>query len=408
MTRAALRRKLAAVLPVLAIVALLGGLFAIAWPDAAPPRVAGGAVPTPPASLAADASGRDAMRPARTTRIDAGTGRAEVRACGGAWLPLDANGVADETAALELADRETDAVEAAVRARLVASGDPRDTATVLRLRTLASRFRPADPGVPDADGRQAHAALVALAATSRDPEVYGAAYESCDAAAVPSTVAEVLPAGCALLSAAQWAALAPDNAIAWLARADEARRAGEAAAERDALWRAAQAPRAVSSFGSFVGRVAAQVPDGDASLWGAYGVVVKTFGLAATQRPASASVLRGSCGSTAVQDPERRELCDGVATQLVARSDTLLDRQMGVGLGRRLGWAEDRLARLKDELNEFGARFADEAIGRDPEDCGPLRRSLRRARDMAEHGEIGALRRAEASATTLAGPVPLR
>ncbi len=132
-------------------------------------------------------------------------------------FPLQRIPPAQRTAALDAAEQ-----------RLLADPDVRVQAAGLLI-----GLRGRGPG-----GRQRIERLAWLAAGLPDPVVYAFALRACQ-----GVVADRDGSACGLLGRAQAARLEPDNAPPWLELAAEAAARGDAAAERDAMERAAQATR---------------------------------------------------------------------------------------------------------------------------------------------------------------------
>lgn len=399
MTRAALRKNLAAALPLLGIVAVLIGLFVLSERTSErPPSPFARAIVAVPAPLPSRIAS-----PARplATRVSPTTGRAEMQVCGGTWIGVDENGVVESEPLLAMQERLARETEPGVLASMAASGEPRTVATGLQLRWLMSGRG------PDPAGREAFETLVGMATVTRDPEVYGTAYETCVDARAKAVDTAVPPARCALLTTAQWTALDAGNAFPWLVRAEEAHRRGEPTEEDDALWQASQAPLFESLWAPSIGRVMAHVPDGDGErLWGALGVAVGTVGLYASQSTSVFRVLR-SCATAALVDARRRDTCERLATRVTAIADTLIWRSVGGAMGRNVGWSDETLAAVATDTRAYMEAFGSLEAAVAPEDCGAVRRDVERFREVGRLGEIGMVRRALA-ARAGASAVPLR
>lgn len=314
-----------------------------------------------------------------------GSASGEMQLCGGEWIAADADQKAlDE--AMDRAHRETERI---TLDRMLSSGDARAIAAALQLRALAERTPSGDPSngaeVPSS------AALVDMALTGADPEVYASAMAAC---------AHDPRAGrCPLLNAAQWARLDTENAFAWLARAGEAHAEGDRAGEDDALWRVARATRFDSGNGSAIGHVLAHAPDDDEHAVGTTLLAVKAL----AAHPSTADWFK-SCATASLADPTRRERCHDVATTLVARADTLVHRRIGKSIGQRLGWSAERLREIDDEEKALmQAQPFPETVAGYPFQCPTTRRGLDWLRQVAAFGETGALARAATTRTAASG-----
>lgn len=235
-----------------------------------------------------------------------------------------------------------------LEARLAAHASPAVRAAGL---LIGARARPSG-------GRARIEQLARLAAGGHDAQAYALALRGCQALADPAA------GSCGLLSRSQAARLAPDNLQVWLALAAEAAAQDDGAAEDLAMQRAARAPR--SDAGA--GRLAALVQ---------HGLGPQTPAL---QRTLALSLARGLqdgwtltqtnhaerwCSEDALADGGRRSVCQAVAETLVARSSSAAEVAAGLLLGRRLGWADERLRALDQEQRAFAQAGESAASGLD-------------------------------------------
>src|SRR5947209_754014 len=81
------------------------------------------------------------------------------------------------------------------------------------------------------------------------------------------------------------------------------------------------------------------------------GVAMSIVGAEAAWRAPGLQAIVATCGDvTLAADPNRWQLCSATAERLAERSDTQLDRKLGIDLARRLGWPDERTDPLLGEL----------------------------------------------------------
>ena len=322
----------------------------------------------------------------------------EVQVCGGAWVKRLPDGAPDS------ADIERATGLPEVRAQVIAAlrADSRELAqatalwmdilgdsTPQRLIALAPSNGCTDPAcrAEPAMARQveqARDALVRLAVSSTDPQVYALAFHACGKGGTGA---------CQLLSAAQWARLDPDNAAPWLAVLSAAKAGNDRAAQAEALHRIATARRSEQGFFTVPGLIAAAVPLDESSLLAASTMVFGVIGMQAVQNLPAYQEITSACKGAALRDANQRQTCAAIADVLADRSDTLIERAIGAGIGRQVGWPAERGERMRGEYASYLAStwpaqvdaFADTS-------CGVLQRSLDLIRRQALSGETGVLR----------------
>jgi len=265
-------------------------------------------------------------------------------------------------------------------AALAAKGDERSRALALVLEGL----RAGDAAAPGVWQDQ----LARIASATSDPAVYALGIQVCQFRGARR-------ASCQMISAARWAQLDPDNAIVWLQVADDALARSDTAAFDDAMYRASKSSRSEIGFGQTTQRAVDHLPP-DASPMAAWGVAAAVTGWEAARAIPGYAHVSKYCADAALADPNRRQVCDDLAKVLVDRSDALLDRHIGTTLGRRLGWPAERLADLQEERDAIAALQTQTAQAAMPYGlptaCAVVQADLQRLREMARHGELGALR----------------
>ncbi len=232
--------------------------------------------------------------------------------------------------------------------------------------------------------------LARLAQRSRDPLIYALAYQSCDVYRPRATA----PA-CDGLTIEAWAERDPGNAFPWLY--------GVGAQGTDALQRSRYAGRALagdtirSTWGALHPMLAKAAPPQEAPLdrsvrfWEAMS--------ADTFLPVAQGGLLEHCKESELRQGARRQQCEHLAAFVSEKADTFSDAAFGRAIGKRLGWSEDRLARLRADTEALmKAMPADEALV----GCEGLARGEAFFADVAKYGELGALRRRQQAVATSA------
>jgi hypothetical protein len=353
-------------------------------------------LPVPAAASAAapvvDAAMSEATSPPTTTPH----GGDEAELCGGVWVKLKDDGSADPDDLRRVA-RLTEAGQQVIDALRADAGEfARATAVWLDLSGSAAD-RAAMPGaLDDCNGAECEASrqamarfaegrdtLARMAATTRDPQVYALAFNTCG---------PVQPGAgaCQLLSAEQWARLDPDNATPWLFALDQAVRRRDAAAQNEALFRISTSKRSDLDYFALPASVVAHMPSDDASRPAALMLVGAVIGVeAAWTLPLQD--LSTLCRGQAVRDANRRQICSAVADLLVDRADSFLERGVGIGMGRQLGGTAERVERLRAEQAAYTGTLG--AFSITPlSGCADIGRVLAMLARHARLGEAGAMR----------------
>lgn len=231
--------------------------------------------------------------------------------------------------------------------------------------------------------------LARLAERSRDPLPYALAFQACelyrDRALAPS---------CAELRAEAWAERDPTNAFVWISAAGQ--QGLDPARRSQYVERALAAETMRGNWGAMHGVLAKAAPPGEAPLDRS----VRFFeGAAADAFVGELQVVMAHCGDTALRQGMRRQQCERFAAFLADKGDSLLAVGVGAGIGRRLGWSEDRLARYKREREALAELLPTELTS---PGCDGLARAEAYFADVARYGELGALRRRQQAAASAA------
>jgi len=223
--------------------------------------------------------------------------------------------------------------------------------------------------------------LARRANQSSDPRLYALAFSMCR----PPTQ---IPA-CLSLSASQWARIDPENGAPWLFLAEPDATGKASAAIDEVLFQIAKAKRVDSRYFSVAAEISRHAGKDDSSILAASLTAIEAIGISAARSMAPFQYLTRACRDAALDDANRRQLCEGAAEALVTRSDSFLLALIGSGMGRRLGWD---LARL-DEFHGLAAASMDSlAAGQGIEgvsvSCAEASELLRRFDRQDEIGEV--------------------
>lgn len=240
-----------------------------------------------------------------------------------------------------------------------------------------------------ADGRAAALAatneLARLASLGRDPVIYAMALRGC------TLQMDTREGACTLISAEQFAALDPDNQAAWLLVAGAARARNDEVALSDALYRASKAMRSDTYFGAAAALAQASWPSGTRPLSKML-VSTQIIGVeSGVDIGSRLSVVLAECSPKAVADPARRQLCSDIAERLVGAGTTLLEVQLGLGIGERSGWPADQVRALRDQTHALQQALSERVLAGDSR-CEMVRNSNEHVADVGRMGEMGAAR----------------
>lgn len=322
----------------------------------------------------------------------------EMQLCNGAWFKSEAESAVDRAdfeRAINLPQKR-----AAILATLNASPDDmsRAAALVLTVTDRGDAHRRALIGfsatcegaacaavaAADAEVAEAREAIAKVALTSIDPRVYSLALNVCK---------RHREGTCELLSARQWARLDPSNASPWMQVLGDARASKDDAVQAEALHRIANAQR--EGFGSYplasAVRKAAHSDD-DRSVEANSMMVSNALVFDMVWQP-SYQALMQLCTVDALRDANRAQVCAGVADMLIDRSDSLLSRNIGAALSKRLGWPAERSDLVRAELDAYStiADLPSGGPGRESR-CAATRYWLDRMGRTVALGEAGAMR----------------
>ena len=182
------------------------------------------------------------------------------------------------------------------------------------------------------------APLVKLALSERDPAIIAAALYAC---------ARDQTGVCATISYADWVAVEPDNAAAWLKLADASFFSKDSAARDNALQRAATAsgydlrvPSLASVWSAEL--MQAQSPSAQFSI----GLQLAVSQIMTSLPPTYAVVTQ--CRLSGLDDAHR-VMCDAIASKLLEKDDSVIGLSTAAFIGEKIGWDKARVQALRDE-----------------------------------------------------------
>ena len=253
---------------------------------------------------------------------------------------------------------------------------------------------PQAPAAPVPETRSVDAApLVALARSSRDPNIVAAALYACR---------DVQTGACKSISATDWAAIESNNAAAWLKVAADAAARTDNLGREDALRRAMVATEYDARTPAF-----SLVTDSDLVI--AQSPLVKYFisshlvnsRMSASGRPIWG--LAGYCAYEKTIEAPRNTLCDTLANKVLENDDSLTALYVARAIGKKNGWDIAHLQSLQDELDVFLGIASDAVSGKNIFSCQQLEKENKLAKLALAKGDRGILRKVAAdSGKTLA------
>jgi hypothetical protein len=265
----------------------------------------------------------------------------------------------------EAASRAADTVLDALKSRLAASKDPRETALGLYMQ-----------GSRDS--------LVALASGSGDPQVYALAFLSCQYNALEA---------CAVLSARQWAAVEPDNGIPWLLMAGAAARDKDKDARNQAVIRASATQSFDERFPDFLGmlqwpEIRKQAPQTRSALGD------QLMGMHTSLPTISYMPFIQFCSDPSVEYAIRTSACRNL-TETLLRGRTVHGFSTGVRLAELTGWPRDEVNVLREKKSAYQSALshrlrAGEGV---QSECEDLAKFDQLAADYSRLGELGVARK---------------
>ena len=193
--------------------------------------------------------------------------------------------------------------------------------------------------------------------------------------------------GCTAALVRDWTLVEPDNAAAWLWQATLASERGDMQAMDDAMYRASQAPRMESHVLPLL-QVLSE-PAFDAAGGAAAGALqIQWVSLVMAQVWPEFSRVSRYCDTASLRDSNRAQRCESLAQLLTERDGSLLGLSVGRGLGQRLAWPSERLAKI-DQLRLAVEEHGLNQMTADPIGCDGHKQLRQTLLGVAQRGEIG-------------------
>jgi hypothetical protein len=231
-------------------------------------------------------------------------------------------------------------------------------------------------------------ALAQDALAVADPRVYGLAWAACHPSGA-SWMGQPAPGTtptCTRLSVSEWARIDPGNAVPWLYALDAATRAGDEAAQRDALRRVADSTRVEARSNAGAAAVARLRMARDADLSAQSTAAIKALGASIAPYGAVVTPCRNHAGG----DPDRAATCARIAEMMFDHSDTFISRNLGGAVHKLLTDDASWLERAHREQRLAGARWNETVDGKvvDSGPCADVRGFLRHFVRLDALGEL--------------------
>jgi hypothetical protein len=233
-------------------------------------------------------------------------------------------------------------------------------------------------------------ALVRLATSTSDANAYALAIYSCRWADESSID------DCALLSAAQWARIEPDNTVPWLNLAADAQRRNDRSALEAALNRASKA-----RYSDLHGDQISELFASDA-LWTQSPPVQVQLAIVLRGIQAALAIpdyqgLMQYCGVAAQADPTRAQTCGDLAATLIEHGRSAIDVLVGGRVAEQIGSTDPRRSALVDQADAIRWQWSERLKSMRQQDhgllsCESLQLLRRNAAVQVQLGESGRLR----------------
>ena len=152
------------------------------------------------------------------------------------------------------------------------------------------------------------------------------------------------------------------------------------------LFRIGRVKRIDHPYFSVAGEIARHPAERDDSILAAFQVAAMALGVSA---PSISQSLMQGCRGSALNDANRRQLCEGAAAALVSRSDTFLVMRIGIGMGRRLGWPPTSDDETRGLLLAGEDAISTGVGGPDTVSCHGINKVLKSFDRLDEIGEVG-------------------
>lgn len=189
--------------------------------------------------------------------------------------------------------------------------------------------------------------IAKLATYSPDPQLYAMAFHACN------SLADNQFGFCKQISASQWAQRDPDNATAWLHTITNIAQSskGKPNAELEtAMFRLSQTKKfdlGLSSLSLF--QRSEQMKS--ENIFVRQKVIQLGNDVFMGESLPDYRQILFYCTSESLQDNNRRQICDGIANNLLGDESNLVGETVALILGERLRWPAEKMANLREELD---------------------------------------------------------
>jgi hypothetical protein len=189
--------------------------------------------------------------------------------------------------------------------------------------------------------------IAKLASYSPDPQLYAMAFHACN------SLTDSQFGFCKQISASQWAQRDPNNAMAWLHTITQIAKTGKGKpnAELDtAMFRLSQTKKfdlGLSSISQFQRSEQMQSENVFARQ---KLILLGSAVFMGESLPAYQHIL-SYCPSDALLDNNRRQICNGIANNLLSDESNLIGETIALKIGERLAWSPEKIANLREELD---------------------------------------------------------
>ncbi len=209
------------------------------------------------------------------------------------------------------------------------------------------------------------APLVKLALSERDPAIIAAAIYTCRGDRTDA---------CAAISYADWVAVEPENAAAWLLLADNASSNNELPVRENALRRAAAASGYDLRVPSLASVWNADLTQAQSPLeLSSIGLQLATSQMITTLTPINAMV--SYCRPDGLDDAQK-QLCDTLASKLLEQDDSVIGLSIAAFIGKKIGWDAARLQALRDQKGVALGMMGDMSSGASMYSCENLSKRI--------------------------------
>ena len=312
-------------------------------------------------------------------------GGRETLVCGVGTVRVDEK---NRAAPFDYVDRVTGPAQGRWQRNLVNSDDYRERAAGLRLLSEGWDYDSiTGMPAPTRDAVLARDELVQLATGLDDPSIYAMAVRACNQRYDPAPQ----DTACDRISPTRWAAMDPDNAAPWLEIAASAHARSDQAALFEAVSHAALAHSIDFGNDALLAYASIGMPPETTRLERA-AFFDRLIGQKGGEGPVRALSIEPYCTEKAEQQTSVRQQCEALAELMADHGRNTTDLSTAATMGARLGWAAERIARMRQET--LAVFRVESHSQKDPWSCDDVRAVNEFADLQARSGELAAARAA--------------